>query len=105
MSQYTDAVPQMRKNIDPCAPLLCLGDVRRAGVPGCSVRPTRSIQEGPVLRERVSDSIYALTRWNRIFTAFFTTLTVAQAILGVVFLTSPDNTGEFPNPTPAYRGQ
>jgi len=102
--QSTDIVPQMRKNIDHWARFLRLGNFCRTGIPGYSVIPTCPIQKGLILSERVSDSIYALTWRNRIVTAFFVTLTTVQAILGVVFLASPDNTGKTSGPTPfVYR--
>ena len=71
-----------------------MGDIRRAGILDCSVSPTRSVQEGSALRERVSGSVYALTWRNRIITGFFITLTTAEAILGAIFMAYPDTTGK-----------
>jgi hypothetical protein len=45
-----------------------------------------------------SNRIYALTRRNRIVTGFFVALTSAQVMLGMVFLASPDNSGQYSDP-------
>jgi len=94
----------MPTNIDHCARLLRLGDVCRTGIHGCSVNPAISIREGLVLRERFCDSIYALTRRNRIVTGFFVMLTTAQTVFGITFLASPDNTGKTTKPTSCGSG-
>ena len=92
----------MRQNVGPRVRLLLLGDVHRTDTLDCSVSPTRSIQEGLILRERVLDSIYALTWRNRIVAGFFIVLATAQIILGVVFLSTPENACKAPNSFAAY---
>ena len=88
---------QVQQNFNPSARLLCLCNVHRASIPDCSVGPNRPLQEGLVdLKDWVLDSIYALTRRDRIVTGFFITLAAVQTIFGIVFLTSPTNTSEPP---------
>ena len=104
MLQNVNIIPQVQQNIDPSARLLHLGDVHRTGIHGRSVSPSCSIQEGLVLRDPVSDSIYALTQRNRIVTGFFVVLATAQTIFSMVFLASPDNAGKLSEPTSCALG-